>query len=84
MTGRRKPREKRLKSLWAGVFNGQRYIHQLHCYAYSKAQARVLFCRMIAKRLGVPVWSTLQYFNGDKNNFSITLEGEFREDERGN
>ena len=80
MTGK-KTREKRLKSLWAGVFNGQRYIHQLHCYAYSKAQARILFCRMIAKRLGVPVWRTLQYFNGDKDNFSITLEREFREDE---
>jgi len=36
---------------------------------------------MIAKRMGVPNWSVLQYFNGEKDNFSITLEREWREDE---
>jgi len=36
---------------------------------------------MIAKRTGAPNWRVLQYFNGEKDNFSITLEREWREDE---
>jgi hypothetical protein len=43
----------------------------LHCHAYSKKQARLNFCRQIAKKQGVDDWLVLQYFSEDKENFLI-------------
>lgn len=65
---------KSLKQLWEGVFNGQRQVYYLYCYAYSSEQARILFCRMIAKKQGVDVWIVLQYFAKGNDNFKICLE----------
>jgi hypothetical protein len=73
--------QKKLKHLWQGVFNGQRQVYYLYCYAYTPKQARVAFCRQIAKKQGVPEWMTLQYFTEGKENHLIKLEVEFKEND---
>lgn len=80
-TGKRTPKN---KHLWYGVFNGRRNVYYLYCYAYTEKQARVSFCRQIAKKQGVPEWMPLQYFSEGKGNYLIKLEMEFEYDREGN
>jgi len=80
VTGKKKQsKQKNPKHLWQGVFNGQRQVYYLYCYAYTLEQARILFCKMIAKKQGVADWLVLQYFAKEKGNFKIKLEVEWRE-----
>jgi len=69
LTGKRKQSAK--NKLYEGVFNGQRKIYFLYCHAYSSKQARLNFCRQIAKKQDVPEWMVLQYFQKDKENYII-------------
>lgn len=68
------------KNLWYGIFNGQRHVYYLYCYAHTEKQARVLFCKQIAKKQGVQDWMTLQYFKEGGENYQIKLEMEFEND----
>jgi hypothetical protein len=76
-----KRKQRKVKNLWSGIFNGRRNVYYLYCHAYTEKQARISFCRQIAKRQGVPDWMTLQYFKEGMENYLIKLEMEFIEDE---
>jgi hypothetical protein len=80
-----KKKEKKLKSLWSGVFNGQRQVYYITRYAFSAKQARIVMCQEIARRSGVDDWMVLKYFQEGGENYKIKLEVEFKEDdEEGN
>ena len=72
VTGKKKKLKPKIpKQLYEGVFNGQLHVYFLYCHAYSIKQARLNFCRQIAKKQGVPEWFTLQYFAEGKDNYII-------------
>jgi hypothetical protein len=52
----------------------------MYRYAHTKEQARVIFCREIARRQGVEDWIVLQYFKAGGDNYQITLEVEFTDE----
>jgi hypothetical protein len=79
VTGKRNPKP---KNLWYGIFNGQRHVYYLYCYAHTEKQARVLFCKQIAKKQGVQDWMALQYFKEGGENYQIKLEMEITEDDQ--
>jgi hypothetical protein len=81
LIGKKSQSKKKVKHLWEGVFNGQRTVYYLHRYAFTPEQARILFCREIAKRQGVPDWMVLQYFQPEKENYIIKMEVEFKEND---
>lgn len=68
------------KNLWYGIFNGKRQVYYMYRYAHTKEQARVIFCREIARRQGVEDWIVLQYFKAGGDNYQITLEVEFTDE----
>ena len=70
----------RLKNLYCGVFNYSRQVTILYAYAYSPVQAKEVFLRRLAKEHDVGVYWVRKLFDGEKNNFEITLETEFREE----
>lgn len=69
------------KSVWKGMFNYNRELYVLYCYAYSKRQAWVALCRRLADKHGVKPQTVMNFFNGTKDNYEITLETEIKEDE---
>ena len=69
------------KSLWRGVFSYSHEAHVLYAYAHSNEQARVIFCRRLAKKHDVHPATVLGLFNGSKDNFSIEIEMEVTEDD---
>jgi hypothetical protein len=68
------------KSLWRGVFNYSHEATVQYAYAFSKEQARVVMCRRLAKKHDVHPSIVLGMFNGDKDNYSIGIELEIKED----
>lgn len=50
-------------------------------YAASERQAWLLFCKRIAKKRQVSERQIMQIFNGDRDNFNISLEMEFIEED---
>ena len=73
----------RCKDLWNAVFNynGQMLIE--YGYAYTEKQAKLMFCQRIAKKVGVHPGVVTNMFNGEKDNFKISKEIEFKEVENG-
>ena len=70
-----------MKSLWKGLFNYSCGIERLYTYAHSKEQARVIMCRRLAKKHDVHPSVVLAMFDGKRDNFSVDIEMEVREDE---
>jgi hypothetical protein len=68
-----------MKDLYAGVFNLNRQVFIEYAYAASEKQAWLVFCRRIAKKTGVFPNVTMNYFNGEKDNYKIRKEIEFEE-----
>jgi hypothetical protein len=62
------------KILYKGMFRLNLELHVMYLKAYSKEQAKVLFCRQIAKKTGVMPGTVLNYFDGSKDSFEITEE----------
>lgn len=73
--------KRRIKSLWRGVFQLNHQVFTLYAHAYSEKQAWSIFCRRIADKHGISTYNVMDYFNGDKVNYEITVEVEFQEDE---
>lgn len=67
------------KHCWKGLFNFRHELKVLYCYAYTKEQARVVFCNRIAKGHGVHQSIVLNMFDGSKDNFRIEPETIFKE-----
>ncbi len=72
-------KEKTNKNLWKGLFNYSCAIERVFAYAYSKAAARVVMCRRLAKKHDVHPATVLRMFDGSRNNFSIEIEMEVKE-----
>lgn len=60
-------------------FNRELYIERTQ--AYSAKQAKLIMCRRIAKKQGVPAWQVLQYFKENEEKYEVNLEAEFTEEE---
>jgi len=69
----------KLKQLYRGVFNYHGKVFPLYAYAYTEKQAWLVFCRRIARKLGVPLRVVMHYFSGEKNNYDINIELEVKE-----
>jgi len=69
-----------MKPLWCGVFNLNKQVFIEYAYAGSERQAWFVICRRLAKKTGVHPSVTMNYFNGEKDNFKIRKELEFEED----
>ncbi len=70
-----------MKSLWRGVFNYNRDVEILYAYAASKKQAWLVMCKRMAKKQGVIPSIVMNYFDGSRPNYEITIEMEVKEDE---
>jgi len=70
----------KIRQHFCGEFNFQRVRFIEYCYAFTARQAWLVFCRRIAKKQGVLPRITMSYFNGEKDNYKITIETEFTED----
>jgi hypothetical protein len=66
----------KVKNCYEGKFNYSRQIYTLYCHAYTEAQAKEVFFRRLAKLHDVSVWTVRNHFDGQKDNFRITKEGE--------
>jgi len=69
-----------IKQLFKGKFI---YSHELfieYSYAHSKEQARVIMCRRLAKKHDVHPATVLSLFSGEKPNYEITMEVEYRDE----
>jgi hypothetical protein len=69
----------RIKAVWKGMFNYNRELYILYCNAYSKRQAWVCFCHRLADKHGVRPQVVMNYFNGQRDNYEITIETEYKE-----
>lgn len=69
------------KQLYRGVFSYSCQLEREYGYAFSKEQARVIFCRRLAIKHDVHPSVVLRLFNGSRPNYEITVELEMREGE---
>lgn len=74
----------KIKNKYRGVFNYSRDVYVLYCFAYSKRNAWLIFCRRLAKMQGVIPSVVMNYFNGSTRNHEITVEMEITEEKGGN
>ncbi|MDP2643707.1 MAG: hypothetical protein Q8P24_02090 [Desulfobacterales bacterium] len=72
--------EGKIKHLWRGVFNFNHYPEVIYRQAYTKKQAWVVMCRALAKRHGVVPQMVMNKFNGDRDNYEISIEVEWRKE----
>lgn len=69
------------KSLFRGAFNFKQSARVMYAYAFTKKQAWVIFCRRIAERDGVSLSVVMGTFDGSRDNYSIGIEMEVKDDE---
>jgi hypothetical protein len=62
------------KNLYKGEFNYKGQIFVLYKHAYTERQAFELFCRELAKTIGVVINTIRLEFNNSKDNYKITKE----------
>jgi len=72
---------KTCKSRWVGIFNYQRETHVLYCFARSEKQAKLIFIKRLSKLLDRSPWSLSGLYSGYLDNFSVSLETEFVEED---
>jgi len=70
-----------MKKLYRGLFNYRCELEREFAYAYSKEQARLIFCRRLAEKHDVHPSVVLGMFDGKKDNFIIEIEMEVTENE---
>ena len=68
------------KNLYRGAFSYSHEAHILYAYAHSREQARVIMCRRLAKKHDVHPATVLSLFSGEKPNYEITIEVEYRDE----
>ena len=61
----------KIKKKFEGTFNHQRQVFFEYCWAFSKDQAWLHFCRKIARKHGVDIHYVTNYFDGSRDNFEI-------------
>jgi hypothetical protein len=69
----------KLKQLWKGLFSYRSELDVQYAYAYSKAQAKVMMLRRLAKKHEVSYQTVFGMFDGSKPNYQIIVETEFKE-----
>lgn len=69
----------RVKHKYKGMFKLKRDLLIMYCYAYTERQAWLNFCRRISNKHGVNIGSVMDVFNGERENYEITIEMEFVE-----
>lgn len=67
------------KILWKGVFNFQYQMTILYRAAYTKPQAKEVMCRVLSQKHDVSIQAVRNYFDGSKDNYSITIETEYHD-----
>jgi hypothetical protein len=69
------------KQLYQGRFNFFGEVHELWRWASSPKQAKQLMLRELAKKVGYLVPFVRVYFNGSKDNFTVTQTTKLDEEE---
>jgi hypothetical protein len=69
----------KVKNNYKGLFAYRNELKTEYVYAFSEKQAKVIMCRRIAKKQGVIPSVVMNYFNGEKDNYSIKIEVEYKE-----
>ncbi len=70
-----------IKNEFRGIFNFSRVIEVHYAYAYSPEQAKLIMMKRMARKHDVPFGYVYGMFAGEKDNFEINLEMEFKEKE---
>mgnify|MGYP001593508551 CR=1 FL=1 len=78
MVMKSKPTARR-RLLFTGLFNFGREVEKLWAYAYSGRQAKIYMMRQIAKKHSVIYSAVANIFNGDKDNFDISVDEKWKE-----
>lgn len=65
---------RKTKTLWRGKFVFSHESHIFYRKAYSERQAKVLMCREISQKHGVPYGFVIEHFSEGKENYSIQRE----------
>ena len=68
------------KHLWRGAFSYSHEAHILYTYAHTERQAWLIFCRRLAKKHDVSVQTVMGLFDGKKDNYQITTEVEYHDE----
>ena len=69
----------RVKNHYKGMFRLTHELLVLYCYAYSKEQAWMIFCRRISDKHNVSLRTVMNYFNGHADNYEVTIKTEWEE-----
>jgi len=69
-----------MKNLYRGAFNYRQSAVVLYSYAFTEKQAWLVFCRRLAKKHDVSVRTVMGLFDGRKDNYQITMEVEYRDE----
>lgn len=80
-SSRQKCGAEKVKSCYKGLFSYRCELQREFAYAYSKEQARVIMCRRLAKKHDVHPSVVMGLFDGHRDNFTIEIETEFKEEE---
>jgi len=67
-----------LKQLFRGAFKLNHVTRIEYAYAYTERQAWAVMCKRMAKKDGVTDQAVMGLFNGDRDNYQITIEVEIR------
>lgn len=70
------------KTLFRGVFNFKRELTVVYRAAYTRRQAWLIFCRVIARKQEISIGMVMNMFpynDESVQNYQITVETEFRE-----
>lgn len=69
----------KIKNRFVGVFNYQREVHVLYCYASSEKQAKLIFIKRLSKLLDRSAGSLTGLYGGYLDNYKIQIETIFEE-----
>lgn len=69
------------KSLYRGLFSYNCELKELYAYAYTKNQAKTVMIKRLAKVHDINPAIVFKLFDGNKENFEITIEMEVEEGE---
>jgi hypothetical protein len=71
----------KIKYNFKGIFSLRCEMQVLYAFAFTKRQAWLIFCRRLAKKYDVHISHVMKMFDGSKDNYSITIETEYKESE---
>jgi len=70
-----------IKNLYRGAFSYSHEAHILYTYAHTERQAWLIFCRRLAKKHDVSLQTVMGLFDGEKDNYQITMEVEYHDND---